>query len=123
MKVTSYAPVFYAKDVEIKLKRYQDVLGLELLHQPKTNRFDLYVLGAEDGTRINIIHSDNPAFSNMEDGFIGMRVNVDDFDEGVAFFKEQGFTEAAPVDDTESFKAIVLNMSGSDSVVVFYHKK
>ena len=32
MKVTSYYPIFYAKDIESELKRYQEDFGFELLH-------------------------------------------------------------------------------------------
>ena len=98
-------------------------MGFELLHQPKTGKFELYVLGVGDGTRINLLHSDDPDFYNGEDGFIGMRVNVDDFDEGIAYFEGQGYEKVTHVSETESFKAILLTKSGRDNVSVFYHKK
>ena len=123
MKVTSYYPMFYAKDVESEIKRYQEDFDFELMHHPEIDKIDLYVLGVGDGTRINLIHSDLPNFQSLEDGFIGICVNVDDFDEGVAYFEGKGYNKISPVKETESFKLIVLKKNDHDHVSVFYHKK
>ena len=123
MKVSSYYPMFYVKDIESEIKRYQEDFGFEVMHHPEIDKIDLYVLGVGDGTRINLVHTDLPSF-NFEDGaFMGMRVNVDDFDEGVAYFEGRGYVKISPVKDTESFKLIVLKKNDHDHVSVFYHKK
>ena len=123
MKVTSYYPMFYVKDIESEIKRYQEDFGFEVMHHPDIGAIDLYVLGVGDGTRINLVHSDLPNFNFEEDGFIGMRVNVDNFDEGVAYFEGKGYEKISPVKDTETFKLIVLKKNDHDHVSVFYHKK
>ena len=122
MKVTSYYPIFYAVDIEAAIKRYEEDFGFEVKHHPEMEGIDLYVLGVGDGTRINLVHFDFPEF-NFEDGaFMGMRVNVDDFDEGVAYFEGQGYKIAGDVQETESFKVVVMK-SERDALVLFYHKK
>ena len=123
MKVSSYYPMFYVKDVESEIKRYQEDFGFELMHHPGLDEIDLYILGAGDGTRIGLVYADVPDFSFEEDGFIGMRVNVDNFDEGVAYFEGQGYKKAPVVRETESFKVTFMKKSDRDRLVVFYHKK
>ena len=123
MKVTSYYPIFYAKDIESELKRYQEDFGFEVMHHPQTEGLDLYVLGVGDGTRINLINFDIPDFYDGEVGFFGMRVNVDNFDEGVAYFEGQGYERIPIVEETESFKAMRLKKSNGEYAVIFYHKK
>ena len=123
MKVSSYYPMFYVKDIESEIKRYQEDFGFEVMHHPEIDKIDLYVLGVGDGTRINLVHSDLPDFNFEEDGLMGMRVNVDDFDEGVAYFEGRGYEKATSVIETESFKAMRLKKSNSDQIVIFYHKK
>ena len=123
MKVTSYYPIFYAKDIEKELKHYQKDFGFELMHHPEAEGLELYVLGVGDGTRINLVHSDNMDAGGAEDGFYGMRVNVDDFDEGIAYFENQGCEKVTSVIETESFKAIRLKKSNGEYVIIFYHKK
>ena len=123
MKVTSYYPIFYANDIESEVKRYQEDFGFEVMHHPKAEGLDLYVLGVGDGTRINLVHLDTTDANGAEDGFYGMRVNVDNFDEGVVYFEGQGYEKATSVIETESFKAMRLKKSNGHYVVVFYHKK
>ena len=122
MKVTSYYPIFYAENLESAIKRYEEDFGFEVMHHPEVGAIDLYVLGVGDGTRINLVHVDFPEI-NFEDGaFMGMRVNVDDFDEGVAYFEGQGYEIFRPVRETESFKVVVMK-SERDTLILFYHKK
>ena len=123
MKVSSYYPTFFAKDIESEIKRYQEDFGFEVMHHPTIDGVDLYVLGAGDGTRITLVHADFPGFSFDEDGFIGMRVNVDDLDEGVAYFEGQGYERVPIVEETESFKLTFMKKSDRDRLLVFYHKK
>ena len=124
MKVSSYYPIFYTEDIESELKRYQEDFGFEVMHRPEiADWLDLYVLGAGDGTRINLIHSKAPEYSLGEDGFIGMRVNVDDFDEGMAYFEGRGYKIDITTLETESFKIAPMKKGDRDCFVVFYHKK
>ena len=121
MKVTAYYPVFYAENLEEEAKRYTEELGFTIVHRLAVKDLEYYVLD-NGGNRIDLIHSTLP-FLTFETGFYGMRVNVDDFDEGLAYFKARGMVQEGETRDEESRKTAVLQGRDVSRIILFHHKK
>ena len=52
-----------------------------------------------------------------------MRVNVDDFAEGVAYFEEQGYSVFGTAHETDSSITALLTKGDGTYMVLFNHKK
>ena len=121
MKVTDYYPIFYSEDVETETKRFTEELGFEVKHRPQIEYLDYVVLENAKNRRVDLVCSHFPADS-FKEGFLGMRVNVDDFEEGVAHFKAQGYTVFGTAHETESSVTALLTKSDGTCLVLFHHK-
>jgi len=121
MKVTSYYPVFFAEDLEAEAKRYTDDLGFSIVHHAEVKDFRYLVLD-NHGNRIDLINTvlPNKSFSS---GFYGMRANVDNFEEGMEYFKSQGLKQEGQTRENESNKVAVLVGRDGMRVVLFHHLK
>ena len=122
MKITDYYPVFYAKDIEAETRRFTEDLGFVVKHNPKIEFLDYVVLENEKKRRVDIVCSHFPGDS-FKDGFLGMRANVDDYDEGVSYFKAQGYTLFGDPHETESSITALLTKGDDSYMILFHHKK
>ena len=122
MKVTDYYPIFYAADIEAETRRFTEELGFSVKHKPKIEYLDYVVLENEKKRRVDIVHSLFPSDS-FKEGFLGMRVNVDDFDEGISYFKAQGYALFGTAHETESSVTALLTKGDGSYLVLFHHKK
>ena len=116
MKITDYYPIFYTEDVEAEARRYADK------HRPEIEYLDYAVLENANKRRIDLVRSFFPADS-FKEGYLGMRANVDDFDEGLAYFEKQGYSLFGTKHETDSSVTALLTKNGSDFIVLFHHKK
>ena len=91
MTISDYYPIFYVENLEAEIQRYSKDLGFTVKHRPKIEYLDYAVLENEKKRRIDLVCSHFPADS-FKEGFLGMRANVSDFDEGMSYFKEQGYS-------------------------------
>ena len=121
MKVTDYYPIFYAEDIEAEVKRYTDDLGFVVLHRPKIEFLDYVVLENERKSRIDIVCSHFPADS-FRSGFLGMRVNVDDYEEALSYFEGQGYALFGESHETDSSIVALLSKGDGAYIVLFHHK-
>ena len=122
MKVTDYYPIFYAEDVEAETKRFTEELGFEVKHKPNIEFLDYVVLENGNKRRVDIVCSHFPA-DNFKEGFLGMRVNVDDFEEGVSYFSAQGYYIFGTAHETESSITALLTKGEGSYIVLFHHKQ
>ena len=122
MKVTDYYPIFYAEDVEAEAKRFTEDLGFVVKHRPQIEYLDYVVLENEKKRRVDIVCSHFPADS-FHEGFLGMRANVDDFDEGVSYFEAQGYAIFGTAHETDSSITALLTKGDGIYMVLFHHKK
>ena len=122
MKVTDFYPIFYAEDLEAETKRFTEDLGFAVKHRPQIEFLDYVVLENEKKSRVDLVCSHFPADS-FKEGFLGMRVNVDDFEEGVAYFKAQGYSIFGTAHETESSITALLSRGDGTYLVLFHHKK
>ena len=122
MKVNDYYPIFYAEDIEAETKRFTEELGFSVIHEPRIEFLDYVTLENEKKRRVDIVCSHFPADS-FKEGFLGMRANVDDFDEGVAYFEAQGYAIFGTAHETESAITALLTKGDGTYVVLFHHKR
>lgn len=122
MKVTDFYPIFYTRDIEAETKRYTEELGFTVRHKPRIEYLDYVVLENEKKRRIDLVCSHFPSDS-FKEGFLGMRVNVDNYDEGVAYFKAQGYAIFGTAHETESSITALMTNGAGAFLVLFHHKR
>lgn len=121
MKVSDFYPVFYAEDFEASMKRFTEDLGFSVKHNPKIEHFDYAVLENDKGRRLDLVRSYYTE-DDFKDGFVGMRANVDNFDEGLEYFKALGYTLFGEVHETKSSMMALLVKEGGN-IILHHHKK
>jgi len=122
MKVKDFYPIIYTEDIEAEIKRYTEFFGFTVKHRPDIEYLEYVVLENEHGRRIDLVCSHFPADSFSE-GFLGMRANVDNFDEAVEWFKSEGYELVGTAHETKSSITALLSKNNKSYVVVFQHKK
>ena len=122
MKVSDCYPIFYAEDIEAEVRHFTDGLGYSVKHRPQLELLDYVVLENDKQRRVDIVRSFFPADS-FKDGFLGMRVNVDDFDEGISYFKTQGYEVFGTAHEIGSSVYALLTNGDGTYLVIFHHKK
>lgn len=122
MRVTDFYPIFYAEDIEKETKRFIDDFGFSVKHKPQIEYLDYVVLENNNKRRVDLVCSRFPADS-FKEGFLGMRVNVDNYDEGVSYFEAQGYTVFGEAHETESSVTALLTKGDGSYLVIFHHKK
>ena len=122
MKVSDCYPIFYAEDLEAEIKRFTEDLGYSVKHRPPIEMLEYVVLENDKNRRVDIVRSHFPADS-FEDGFLGLRVNVDDFDEGVSYFQARGYAVFGTSHETDSSVTALLTNDSGSRLVVFQHKR
>ena len=91
-------------------------------HKPQIEFLDYVVLENANKRRVDLVCSHFPA-DNFKEGFLGMRVNVDDFDAGVSCFAAQGYAIFGTAHETESSITALLTKGDGSCLVLFHHKK
>ena len=122
MKITDYYPIFYAEDLEKEIRRFTEDLGFEVIHRPKIEYLDYAVLENEKKRRIDLVCSHFPA-DNFKEGYLGMRVNTDNYDEGLAYFEKQGYSVFGTAHETDSSVTALLTKGDGSYIVLFNHKR
>ena len=122
MKVSDCYPIFYAEDIEAGIKHFTEDLGFSVKHRPSLEFLDYVILENGHHRRVDIVLSFFPADS-FKDGFLGMRVNVDDFEEGVSYFQAQGYSVFRTEHEIASSVYALLTNGDGTYLVIFHHKK
>ena len=122
MKITDYYPIFYAEDLEKEIRRFTEDLGFEVKHRPEIEYLEYAVLENEKKRRIDLVCSHFPA-DNFKEGFLGMRANVDNYDEGLAYFENQGYSLFGTAHETDSSVTALLTKGDGSYIVLFNHKR
>ena len=122
MKITDYYPIFYANDIEAETKRFTEDLGFTVKHRPQIEFLDYVVMENEKGRRIDLVCSHFPADS-FKEGYLGMRANVDNYEEGVSYFEARGYSIFGTAHETDSSITALLTKGDGTYLVLFHHKK
>ena len=122
INVSDCYPIFYAEDIEAEVKHFTEGLGYSVKHRPQLEFLDYVVLENDKHRRVDIVRSYFPADS-FKEGYLGMRVNVDDFDEGVYYFEALGYSIFGTTHETDSSVHALLTKGDGTYLVLFHHKK
>ena len=122
MKVTDYYPVFYTNDVEAETKRFEEILGFKAIHRPTIEFLDYATLENENNRRVDLVcsHFPNDSFS---EGYLGMRVNVDNFEEGTAYFEGLGYSMFGELHENSPVAVALFTKGDGTYIVLFCHRK
>ena len=120
--VSSYYPVFAGQNPEIEVKSLTENFQMKVAHHFSSEFVEYYVLKDANGNHVDVMSH------NMikEQGFFGMRVNVDDFDAMVDLLKSQGYEFSfGPFDFPASTLAVMENPNNpaAHRFVISHHKK
>ena len=91
-------------------------------HRPKIEFLEYAVLENEKHRRVDLVRYQFPA-DHFKEGFLGMRANVDDFEDGLAYFQAQGYALFGTAHETESSVTALLTKGDGTFLVLFHHKK
>ena len=120
MKISDCYPIFYAEDIEAGIKHFTEDLGFSVKHRPSLELLDYVILENEHHRRVDLVCSHFPADS-FKDGFLGMRVNVDDFEEGVSYFESRGYSVFGTEHEINSSVYALLSKGDGSYLVLFQH--
>ena len=120
MEITACYPEIFVKDLDAALKRYTEELGFKRLHTVDDGFVKLHVLDLQ-GCRVDIFTSDDKDIRMEQDGFYAMRVNVRDFDEGIAYYRAQGYRITLGPASTPFMKLAVLEKETGERIFLFHH--
>ena len=120
MKITAFYPAIITKNASAVIE-CTEKLGFRVIHK-RNNIIDdgsvEYVLENEDGNRFDVVHK--PEIS--EDLYV-TRVNVDDFDEALKMYAEDGFTVLKGPQILPDSKNALLASPGKLQVMLMQHIK
>ena len=122
MNITDCYPIFYAENMEAEIKHFTEDMGFLVKHRPSIENLDYVILENPKNRRVDLVHSYFPADS-FTNGFLGMRVNVDDFYEGVSYYQTKGYAVFGTAHETESSVTALLTKGDGAYLVLFHHKK
>ena len=98
MKITGFNPLIVTKDAESTIKLFED-MGFVRRHKidaTENNGTDITSVTMQnaDGFRVDVAQAPVPQDLSL------IRMNVDDFDEALAFLAERGFRNVKGTDET-----------------------
>ena len=125
MKITSFCPFISAANPEEAVSLFGE-LGFERSHTKKgieiADRDDTVIrMKDENGFHVDILKPDGEQAGDM----VGIRMNVDDFDEAYKMLKERGFTNLYGDEtvSTSSSKAAMMASPSGFNICIIQHIK
>lgn len=88
MKVTSYYPEIFVKDIEKATESYVNELGFTVKHKHEYGETKYYILNNEYGDRVALVSFPD---DSIPEGIYAMRMNVSNIDEGIEYFLVRGY--------------------------------
>lgn len=86
MKVTSFYPIIATSDLTQGLKEYTEDYGFKVKRRLSYPGLHMCVLENAHNDRIDLLE-----IEGVETGYYSMHINVEDFEESLAYFKEKGY--------------------------------
>ena len=94
MKVTSFFPEIFVKDIEKAAESYVNDLGFSVRHRHENGDSKYFILKNEHGDRVALISFPD---DSIPEGIYAMRMNVSDVDECVEYFLVKGYRNPSSV--------------------------
>lgn len=122
MKITGMFPAVTCKNSDALIEFAEKKFGFKVNHTNHAivseKESDLvYIMGNDDKVRFDIIHYD------VDTPICGMCINVDDFDEALSIFKEDGFVEMGEVVFANNAKKVLIKKADNIPILLIQHIK
>ena len=88
MTVTAYYPEVYVNELDLALEEFRWI-GFKCLETVENDIMKMYILEI-NGNRLAIYSSDMSEYQ-VDEGIFGIRADVTDFEEGLIYYKDQGY--------------------------------
>ncbi len=122
MKVTGMFPTVLCKNSEELIKFASEKFGFHIEHAPhaiisekQTDRAN--IMKNENGVRFDIIQFD------VDTPVSGFCINVDDFEEALAIFKEDGYKQMVEPITVDNAKKVLLKKADNIPILLIQHLK
>ena len=127
MKVTSFYPVLVVHEFNNEVEAHLEAMGMKMIHRVEMTfrgvDFIEYTYKNESGQRLSVSVADD----SRPEGIYSMHVNVDNFEEGVAYFKEKGYINSSTAEPIELPDRIMYMRTHKDCerdvIYVVHHKR
>lgn len=127
MKITSFFPEIFVKDMDKALKTYVDDFGFTVKHKQENGDAKYYILNNEEGDRLALVSFPT---DEVSEGFFAMRMNVANVEEAVDFFISRGYKNPGSVERNgladihgHAKYELLVSADGKKKVDVIEHQK
>lgn len=122
MKITSFNPIYGTMNLN-EAEEFFHALGFEVTHRFSQKDVEIRTLKNDAGLRIDILDSEYTRNAKVE-GFFATRMNVDDLQETVDFFTNNGAKLLSPIfNEGDSRKVVIIQTKNGDVYAVIHHIK
>lgn len=122
MQVTSFNPIYGSNNIKEALNFFEK-LGFNQIHDFSSEGFELKTLENSQGLRVDIINNDYIRENNIN-GYFAVRINVDDINEALDFFKENEAEQIMPLfQEGDSRILTALKTANNDIYYLIQHIK
>lgn len=121
MKVTAFNPIYGTAQIDEAVAFFAN-LGFKEIHKFQKEGFELRVLENEEGLRLDIMNNEFVRENGINQMFAS-RLNVDDFEEAISFFENQGAKQLMPVIDETSRLLTTFQTKNGDIFTIVKHVK
>ena len=123
MKITAINPAIISAFADEIIAFYEKNFGFRVIHKGNlistANPLEtVCVLENEAGLRLDVVRLDS-----AKSAAHGLRINVDDFDAGLALYEAEGFSVMCGPVATETSKRVLLNKRDGAPVLLMQHLK
>lgn len=123
MKITSINPAIITPHADQITAFYEKSFGFRVIHKgtlisTANPNETVRVLENEDGIRLDIVQLNSQKVSVH-----AIRVNVDDFEEGLAVYKAEGFSEISEPVVSKSSKRVLISKLDGAPILLMQHLK
>lgn len=122
MKVTALNPVYGTEKISDAVVFFSK-LGFKEIHSFEKEGFEIITLENESGIRLDIMNNDYVREAGIN-GFFANRLNVDDLEEALDFFKSEGAEQVSPIIyEADSRELANVRTKNGDIYSVIHHIK
>ena len=123
MKISAMYPSVLTSNPEAVIAFYEKYFNFRIIHQgtavhPEETDEKIYTLENEKGVRFDVVH-----YSGYTTAIHGMRVNVDNFEEALEVYRNEGFKPVSALVVSNRSKRILLSKNGSEPILMMQHLK
>lgn len=122
MKITSFNPIYGTENLD-GAEAFFSKMGFKAIHRFSKEGFEIRTLENESGLRVDLMDSDFVRSAKVN-GYFACRLNVDDLQEAIDFFTENGGEMLTPIiHEGDSRDLVNIRTKNGDIYSVIHHLK